>query len=391
MPLQIPHAHPNTALHLYRHILREATYLPPLARPWTFEHVKSRFRHCQHAEHPERYMKVAHRQLRFLRAANAGHVDRMLRICLLATGRIGKRRRQLSGAYLSKSAPEDLTALENGHHASNNPMRALSLAAWGQPADSKPSNNKPQKHHMPPTAESSWMYKWDLEKVRLLAESQYERQESTSDWVKNNKVRRTVDPRTSVVKENCWGSDLKPTQMTNKLQKHWTSVLASLMPPLPQGEWDALKALASGDAPGTTWTIPPRRPVAVSFKTNNSLSAARPGMASWDWEQYATTPIRKLERKNSRRIKALSGSPKGQSHHDEPPIGVRAFKPRSLKRGIYSMVWQASPVVKEKPRGAKPKWSITWGAPVQPAPSKPRSSDMKVFQGIDNNGKLIIS
>ncbi|KAK6082418.1 hypothetical protein SCUP234_04257 [Seiridium cupressi] len=387
MPLQIPH--PETARHLYRHILREATYLPPLVRPWSFEYIKTRFRGGQDAQDPKKHIKEAHRQLRFLRAANAGDVRRMLRICLLATGRLGKRRRQLADEYLSKSPPADSAMLENTSCNSNDAMRRLTLAAWGQSVDGKAGTKEKKKGEepLPSVLDSTWLGHWDLEKVRILGESQYNRQESVADWITGNKIRRTINPKTTVVTENCWGLTLRPKQMTRKLQKHWKSVIASLMPPLPQGEWDTLKDLAEGVAPENTWRIPPRRPVATPVESDMTKPVIANATALWDWENYVTMPIRKLERKNSRRMKALSGSSDEHPYRQGPPIGVRAFKARSLTRGIYAKVLLASPVMKKNANG---NWKVTWGGENKhPTLSKPTSTDSQFFQGVDAMGKIL--
>lgn len=385
MPLQIPH--PNAALHLYRHILREATYLPPLARPATFEHIKSRFRQRRSAQDPERYVKVAHRQLRFMRAANAGHDERMVRICLLATGRLGRRRRELAHEYLASSAATEAAAPtgDTTTNSSVDAMRRLSAAAWGRPE--KPGNghgSPKQEKALPPTCGPTWLENWDLEKVRILGESQHNHQENMKDWVKFNSIRRTVDPRRIVIQENCWGNTLKPKQMTRKLQKHWISVLSHLLPPLPQEEWNMLKALAQGTASEAMWKIPSRRPVAVS---NDASALAQTEALLWAWEKHATVPIRKLERKNSRRMQALSGSSNDDPQRHGPPIGVRVPKARSLKRGIYSRVWQASPVISTSAKG---KITVVWGGSDQQIiPIKATTSDLQFFRGVDMKGKIL--
>lgn len=355
-----------------------------------FQHIKSRFRDCQKVEESKRYVKVAHRQLRYLRAANAGHTERMVRICFLAMGRLGKRRRELFNAYLKRSLPEDLATSEKESDSSSDAMRRLSAAAWGLSLNSKPqANKKKEESQIVATWGPSWLEKWDLEKVRVLGESQYSHQENTSDWVKENKVRRTIDPRKVVITENCWGLTLKPRQMTHRLQKHWISVLSSLMPPLPQEEWDTLRDIAEGKAPKELWKPPPRRPVAVSTEEDHTATRDVNETAPWDWENYATIPIRKLERKNSRRMKGISGISDENNenpYRDDHPIGVRAFKSRSLKRHIYGRVWQASPVMSLNSKG---RWAVKWGgAKKEPMPSKPGFSDLQFFHGVDRKGKI---
>ncbi|KAF7524938.1 hypothetical protein G7054_g11250 [Neopestalotiopsis clavispora] len=394
MPLQIPH--PNTALHLYRHLLREATYLPPLARPWIYAQIQSKFRDHQRTEDTKkRYVQNAHRSLRYLRAANAGHVDRMLRICFFATGRLGKRRRLLSSTYLSTSPAEDSATLEaataqSSSSSADDAMRRLELAAWGTtPNEMEKKNKKNSKTKvLPATCSPSWMENWDFVKVKALAHSQYHQQEDTVDWVAKNKIRRTLDPKTTVITENCWGLPLKPRQMTNRLQKHWKSVLRSVMAPLPGGEWDFLKAVVEGTVPESMFAVPKRRPVAVSLLAGaHEASSNTPRVhQTWDWEKHATTPIRKLERHNSRRMMALSGSTPEQSQFQDRPIGVRTLTPSFLRNAIYSKVWQVSPTMKQNARG---KWAVTWGSKPVPKPSAASASDARFFQGVNVNGKVL--
>ena len=113
MSFQIPH--PSKPLHLYRHLLREATYLPPLCRPWIASRIQARFLDCRYkkdAKDAKPHVKEAHHWLRYLRSANAGHVERLLHLGYLATGRVGKRRRQLATTFLSKGPPANTSDLE---------------------------------------------------------------------------------------------------------------------------------------------------------------------------------------------------------------------------------------------------------------------------------------
>ncbi|KAI1857307.1 uncharacterized protein JN550_013287 [Neoarthrinium moseri] len=357
MPLRIPH--PDAPLHLYRHILREASYLPPLARPWAVDRIKARFRDCRHARHPDRHVRHAHHHLRFLRAANAGHVDRMLRICYMATGRLGKRRRLLADAYLTTAPPPD--------------SPALALATPQSPGK-RPGGDR--------LLHPTWLDSWDLPKIKALAKSQYDQQ---SNATLPKEVRRTLNVSPT---QNCWGLPVGPRGLTNKTKKLYASVFASLLPPVPRGEWQALQSLALGEADDASWQIPSRRPVAASTTTTTANTATGTAHVDrpWDWEKYATTPIRVLERPNARRRKALSGSldqdPRGQG----APIGLRAYKPRSLRRNLYGRIWAASPLVTTK----NTSWDITWGG-ANPKVSKPASRDMQFFRGVDTKGSIMPS
>lgn len=412
MPLQIPH--PNTPLHLYRHLLREATYLPPICRPWTTTRIKERFRDCRHDyERSNKYTKQAHHQLRYLRAANAGHVQRMMKLLYHATGRLGKRKRQLATASLKKGPPADSAALEKDAVPSSYVLEVMRAASPKEDnkagkstksTKSKPSlgdktvptssamelmqqasskednlagqgNKSKNKQQVPPT----WLEDWDFDMVSALAHAQHETQ--TGNWP--GQMRRTLNPARSIPKEDCWGLPLtlKPKLFTNKLKRFWVPILSKLMPPLPQGEWDALRALTLGEADGRMWKIPSRRPVAVGTGGDNKAVAISNENTLWDWERYATRSVAALERPNARKRKILSGGvdedPRGQGR----PTGVRTFAPRVLRR-MYGSVWEASPIMTKQPKG---KWQVTWGNS-EVKVSGPSTSDLHFFHGVDKKG-----
>jgi hypothetical protein len=337
MAPQIPH--PSTALHLYRHLLRQTTYLPPLARPWAAERIQARFRDLRNTPEPRPHISNAHRQLRYLRAANAGHANRMVRICHLASGRLGKRRRQLATAHLAKGPPADTAELckDNSQDASS---------------------------------QRTWLDNWNLDKIKALGISQ-----SLQDSNFPLSIRRNIDPNQALVTTNCWGLTVKPAQLTHKHQKHYARILATLLPPLPQGEWDTLQSLSLGGPTGSMWKIPPRRPVAQTLDEDTRDDT--------QWWKYASQPARKVERGSSRRFMLLSGRTRDDGHRAPgPPIGVATYKPRFLRRSIYGRVWAASPTMREEQIKGKSRWAITWGGRELKAPS-PTSSDLHFFQDMD--------
>ncbi|KAI8959922.1 hypothetical protein F5Y11DRAFT_286380 [Daldinia sp. FL1419] len=341
MPLQIPH--PNTPLHLYRHLLREATYLPLLCRPWVTERIQARFRDCRQKPDPKPHIKDAHHYLRYIRSANTGDVNRMLRLCYFATGRIGKRRRILGRTELSSDPPSNSAELEERVTFPNGKPRA-----------------------------PDWLDNWSEEKIMAIAASQHQHQGKNLPF----NMRRNVDPERTIPKENCFGRPLTAKLARNKRKKHWVSILRQLLPPLPRGEWDQLGAIARGEADAKYYTMPPRRRVAQSLSTSHDASKPI-------WTDFVTKPIRSLERGSSRRMKSLSGREDEDPRGHGRPIGVRVLGRRRLRRSLYVGVWQASPIVEKNPRSKK--WSITWGHSEQPI-SKPRKKDLQFFQGINQAG-----
>ncbi|XXG95237.1 Peroxygenase 1 [Hypoxylon texense] len=352
MPLQIPH--PNTPLHLYRHMLREATYLPPLCRPWIASRIQARFRECRTADDSKYYIKGAHQQLRYLRSANTGHVNRMRRLCYLATGRVGKRRRLLARAELSSLPASSSTELDN---------RMAKLV-----------NGKRR--------ELDWMDNWSIEKVQAIAFSQSAQQ--TPGWP--HIMRKGVDPLRVLPTENCFGRPVSKKLMRNKLKRHWAAILKQLLPPLPKGEWDQLAAMARGEADPQHYKIPARRPVAISItESPSAISKVRTS----SWEDFVTKPVRSLERGSSRTMKSLTGDEDEDPRGHGRPTGIRVLNQRKLRRSIYGNIWKASPLIDKNPRSGK--WSVTWGGQGRQPVQRPRKKDLQFFQGIDKAGVPIRS
>lgn len=362
MPLQLPH--PDSAIHLYRHLLREATYVPPYCRSWVTERIRSKFR-------DERRPNIhkAHQSLRYLRSANSGHINRTRHLCFLASGRLGKRRRLLASSSLAKKPAEDSETLEK------TPLFPPATAnGKGINAAASGSNRKP--HPDEPLIES-WLDNWNVEKIKAVAGAQV--RSPNTDWPKQ--MRKTYDPASALPKKNAWGKPFKPQVIKRKEQKHYAKVLSDLMPPVPQGEWDLLQALSLGEAEAKIFDVPTRRPIATTpvAAPNSSKNTVH----EWNWEAYVTKPVRAVERGNSRVYKSLSGAhdtdPRGQGR----PIGVKSFKPRRLRRSVYSRVWEATPVV-EKVKG-KGKFQVTFGA-ARRVLSPAATSDLQFFSGVDAQG-----
>ncbi|KAI8953094.1 hypothetical protein F4801DRAFT_154170 [Xylaria longipes] len=362
MPLQIPH--PTTALHLYRHLLRESTYLPALCRPWITSRIQQRFRDCRDRNPPGRYVKQAHSSLQYLRSANAGHIGRLERLCLMATGRVGKRRRILATSQLSHRPATDTDELERSRVETT--------------LNSSPTPDAPDVANAaaPASRSHDWLENWSVDMIAALAQSQFKQQ--AQDWPQT--MRRTLDPKAIVEGRNSFGRPYNPKLRQNKLKKHWASVLRQLMPPLPQGEWDHLASLVRGEANADELTIPPRRPVARS--QDSTLSSAS---EQWDWSQHVLKPARVIERGSSRQRKTLTGREDRDPRGPGRPIGVRVITPRKLQR-IYGRVWNMSPIIEKNPRNQK--WSVSWGEHEQRI-STPSTSDLVFFQGVTNHGQVL--
>ncbi|KAI5919169.1 hypothetical protein F4810DRAFT_518458 [Camillea tinctor] len=374
MPLQIPH--PNTTLHLYRHLLREASYLPNLCRPWVLNRMKFQFRDRRDAPEP-RYIEQAHYSLRLLRSVNAGHVERMMRLFYMATGRIGKRRRQLARVHLCKPLGTSYTA----------DAATADAAALEKDGKQNPKERDPD-----------WLDNWMLDKVRTLARVQAEKQ--TPSWPHD--MRSNLDPAKVIPAENAFGRPLTPKLRRNKLKKFWTSVIHQLLPPLPREEWDALGVLARGEAAKEEYYLRPRRPVARSLlidaedledhgdakdpahsKELEGLKESEEPVTPKEWTAYVTRPARVVERGSSRKMKSLTGEEDQDPRGHGRPIGTRDlnYRNRKLQR-LYARVWEACPIMEQRDNG---KWSVVWGNS-EIKVSRPKPTELIFFKGVKLNG-----
>ncbi|KAI1200633.1 hypothetical protein F5X97DRAFT_292412 [Nemania serpens] len=359
MPLQIPH--PTTPLHLYRHLLRESTYLPALCRPWITSRIKDRFRDRRQTNPATAYVKQAHKSLRYLRSANAGHVKRLERLCFMATGRVGKRRRILASTQLAAPTSADTAEAERSR------------------VETVPDDPTTDSAAVAPQQRHDWLDNWSLDMISALAKSQVAQQ--ASNWPQS--MRRVVDTQKIEKGTNAFGRPYNPKLRRNKLKKHWAGILLQLLPPLPQGEWDHLASLVQGGKNVDELRVPGRRPVAHSLQSSGHDLADEP----WDWRQHVLKPARVIERGSNRQQKSLAGNEDQDPRGHGRPIGVRVIGSRKLQR-IYGRIWNMSPIIRPSHGGKGKKWSVSWGENEQKI-SAPSKRDLLFFQGVANNGQLL--
>lgn len=342
-PLRIPH--PQTPLHLYRHLLREASYLPPLARPVVDQQIKERFRkhYNDKEEEAKKRIKTANHELRSLRAANAGDMARMRRVLLLSFGRLGRRRRQLMAELLQHEVPKNTEELE----------KYATKAAAALLED--------RKH--------DWFDSWNVDKLCAFARSQV-------DAALNNPPRPPLTSNQTVPwkylpKEDSWGRPLPPRLVRTKTKKLWKLVAEKTMPPLPKEEWERLGEIAEGKVRGPEVLPPPRRPVAQSMFGNGQEVRA------WNWEQYAVRPVSLVDRPANRRNKLLSGAVDDNTPTGDPqPLNCHKFTARTWRR-LMGSIWQLTATMEPKPTGKG--WAVQWGKPKFQV-SAATTGDMEFFK-----------
>lgn len=339
----------DPALHIYRGLLREASYLPTVCQPYIRQQIVSRFRRHA-ADQPacpqtRRRVRQARHDLRFLHAANNGLVNNLYRILLLVFGRTGSRRRLLIHALLRQDPPADSAQLE---------------AAIAQDADARAYTAKDDSlAHRPP----DWLDKWDTGKVRALAASQARRGPTHSPRP-SIKASQT-DPAARLPRMNIWERPPPAALARSKLRKEYVRLINRILPPLPARDWQTLRALALGCADSSALCqMPPRRPPAVQRHGDDSGHAAS---TRWLWHAYATEPVRSVDRASSRSQRGRTGHPVPGPHGQGTAIGLHRYTPRSLRR-LFAKVWEMTPTMESRP-GAEGKWDIVWGKVAKDVPT----------------------
>lgn len=340
----------DPTLHIYRHLLRQASYLPPICQPYIRQQVVCRFR--QHAADkptcPEtrRRVRQARHDLRFLYAANNGLVDNLYRILLLVFGRTGSRRRLLINSLLRQDPPADSAQLE---------------AAIARDTDSRTYTAKDGSlvQRAP-----DWLDKWDTRKLRALAVSQANRGPDHSPRP-DIKARQT-DPAARLPCTNSWERPLPARLARSKLRKEYVRLINRILPPLPTSDWQTLRGLALGHPDSSALCqMPPRRAPAAPLHGDHGDHGAS-AQSQWPWHAYATEPVRSVDRASSRSQRGRTGHPVPGPHGQGAAIGLHRYTPRSLRR-LFAKVWEITPTMEAKP-GVEGKWDIVWGQVAKDVP-----------------------
>lgn len=331
----------DPTLHIYRGLLRQTSYLPPVCQPYVRQQIVSRFRRHA-ADQPtcpqtRRRVRQARHDLRFLYAANNGLVDNLYRILLLVFGRTGSRRRLLIHALLRQDPPVDSAQLE---------------AAIARDTDARTYTKRDGS-----LAQRSpdWLDKWDTRKLRALAASQAKRGPAHSPRP-DIKASQT-NPPTRLPHTNIWERPLPARLARSKLRKEYVRLVNRILPPLPASDWQTLRALALGHADSNALCqMPPRRRPAAPLQAAHGDHGAS---TQWSWHAYATEPVRAVERASSRSQRGRTGHPVPGPHGQDAAIGLHRYTPRLLRR-LFAKVWEMTPTMEERP-GAEGKWDIAWG------------------------------
>ncbi|KAJ6443224.1 ASTRA-associated protein 1 [Purpureocillium lavendulum] len=352
-------------LHLYRHILREVSYLPPAFRATISSTIRDRFhRHRRYDPRAKAHLSRASSALRTLRAANSGDRTAMAGLISKGFARSGRRRRELMAQFVKPQGPsnsQDLEALLDQPDATQS-SASKEAADKGRPK--KPKN--------------AFFQKWDQKKLLQLLQSQKHQQKETkgsTSWP--GTAIKSTDQDQFVPAANIWGKPPAESLVRTKQAHWWRRSAEKIMPPLGKGEWDLLERLSNGAQNEPEWAVPARRPMPKSLVEADNTSE------TLDWEAWAAQPAAAVEKQNSMAHRMRSG------RTDAGPYGGKDRKPTVSARWFrraYNRTWQLTPTMSQDPNTLR--YSFKWGT-VQPKLPTPTATQLEIFEGVDKRGHKI--
>ncbi|KAK4643927.1 hypothetical protein QC761_300260 [Podospora bellae-mahoneyi] len=353
-PLQLPP--PTTTLGLYRQLLRESSYLPSLARPHVDHQIKDRFRRYQkgHVDNDRlrKKLKDAHHELRVLRAANAGDMNRMQKILLKAFGRTGSRRRDLFSNLVRRPPPATTEELE---------AQVSGTRAWSFDRD------------------PDWLDGWDTE--ALLAFAKVQAKTSLPSSPRGPLLpKHAVSPDKDIPKENVYGNPFPEKVARTKVRKLYASLADRVLPPLPESEWDRLALVAEGRFEEAGWYVPSRRSATKSLAGDADAQAGE-----WKWQLYATRPVGLVDVAQNKKQRLLSGAlDENTPHGNTQPVDRHIYTAKFWKRLVKSIWLLTAKGTRDPERGG---YRVTWArAPFQ-APIA-TTSGMEFFESLPVDASL---
>ncbi|PHH60018.1 hypothetical protein CDD81_2186 [Ophiocordyceps australis] len=360
---------------LYRHLLRECSYLPPACRPTIAAAVKDRFdRNRVFDFRRVHHIKVGRRALRALRSANSGDKDAMTKVMLLAFGRMGFRRREIIAEFVKSEGPQNTEALEAALTKSDG--SSCDSAEHGSMGDSaehgslgdSPKRKRKKGHHVD---------KWDKEKVVQIATSQKRQQgltKLTTSWV--SAIYKGLSLDADVPVKTIWDKPPCASLVKTKMDSALIRMGDKAMAPLPKGEWDLLGRLSRGAQLEAEWAIPQRR-LAAKPLTDQDQEVA-PG--SLDWIAHAMKPAAVAEKERKPSLERRYGLRDHGPH--APSLHSSEISPRWFQRA-YNRVWQMTPTTQQDPNTLKN--SFKWGLPISKL-VPPSKIQLQFFKGVNEKG-----
>ncbi|RDA92824.1 hypothetical protein CP533_0769, partial [Ophiocordyceps camponoti-saundersi (nom. inval.)] len=344
---------------LYRHILREASYLPPAFRSNIVEIIRHRFRNNRsRGSHVKRRIYRARNVLGRLRAANSGDTTAMSKLIMLGFARSGSLRRELMSQFVKPQGPSDSQALETLIDDKIEKMEGKMGEAEAAIKVRKPKND--------------FFTRWDRPKLLKLLKSQKQQQvlgKMASNWPAAEI--KSFDEDQFLPATDIWGKPTSEILTRAKRAKWWKLTASKILPPLARGRWELLGQLSEGAQDSKEWEVPTRR------RPVDATDAA----VQWDWRAFASQPADVIRRPKSWYNQRRSGQ------KDTGPHGLRQRKdyiPSRWYRRQYNRTWVATATMDQNANTLR--YSVSWGQVASRA-APATTAQLEIFQGVNAQGE----
>ncbi|OHE91830.1 hypothetical protein CORC01_12838 [Colletotrichum orchidophilum] len=435
MRTRIPLPHPVQPLHVYRHLLRSASYFPPSMRPFLDHRIQTSFRderermaerepailtslnpaEAREKEEDRRYKVLADakQKIPVLQAAVEGDQARLRRVMWHVFGRLGKQRRELMASFVVKAPDPNADPAELEERAKKKAIwrEIMKERAKVHPWDREYTRDEPApwlRQHLSPMEEN-----WDLPKLDRYLKAQKTQQRMVTGAAFPRGTIGDLDPQKKVPEQDIWGRPVALRRVTKIVRRFWKAQADKIMPPVSQADWESLEQLACGEAPPEMYRMLKRRSIAVPIGApplSNEFLIRRKQIASlldnggneldqWQWQASAQLPVRNAERAGARKLTLLTGKrdfgPYSQAsrltlEYDvgtrgiiEQPSSTSVYSKRNLRRE-YQKMWQATSYMKgAESKAARPVWGR-----IEPKLPMATAAHRHLFEGVDAKGRM---
>jgi hypothetical protein len=393
--------HREQARHLYRHLMRECTYLPDeAARVFISNEVKLRFRKSLYKR--KVWLRRSHRwaeaitilqdrinaaqqALSSLSRANEGSLPSLMLVLRSTYGRVGLRRR----ALMKELSTPDWATSDEWFNEKLEPSYANIDSKYHYVFEPAPSEETKLTFNISPR----------FSKLKALASTQVR-------YSKLFERLSTAPMKTTAIDFpafNIWGTPMPARRVKNLLRKRYARLMEQLFAPLPKDEWMRLKDLSIGTA---QWPGPiPRRangqldvPENLSFRDVDRLLFVldeRDAQAELP-KQFYGVHVKKMNESNipswmkrpekvqeaayqllEQELGFATRSPVRYNKNDTPHF----LTPRLMRR-VWAKVFGHCPLLEKDPVSGN--WDVKWGAQVlkqemeKPVPGLGELFDMAV-------------
>lgn len=244
--------HYQASINLYRHLLRQCTYLPDaVARREISRQIRGRFRAHQPSKHAkatekhgdtegvlcsvEKRLKTGRQTLKTLEKANEGGLVSLNLVLRHAYGRTGRKRRELLQHLLKEStSTEESSKVGKG-------IAAEEVHKWDLTTVKIPKIFTAQKSKDQKIIEYHVTSKYGQLRAILASQSKM-----TSRLENLNRIKEHIP---SMPTTNMWGRAMPRKRVKNIAIKNYAYLVGRVLPPLPEDEWMRLYELANGIRP----------------------------------------------------------------------------------------------------------------------------------------------